>query len=110
MQEMLFRERNREYIKQVTTLSAFEILTQEVTALLWPRDVDDTVRKEAYNHIKARFARLTKLVEDEIFEEAYMPERIREEERMSREKRMAVIRRQAEQAELVKRVAGFTDR
>lgn len=108
MQEMLFRGRNREFIKQVTLISAVEILTQEVTAMLLPLNVTDDVRRASQAHIKGRFSRLTKLVEDEIFEEAYMPERIREEERAAREERMAEIRRKAEEAEIVRRVQGYS--
>ena len=108
MQEMLFRGRNREFIKQVTLISAVEILTQEVAALLLPLNVTDDVRRASHTHIKARFARLTKLVEDEVFEEAYMPERIREEERAAREERMAEIRRKAEEVEIARRVQGFS--
>jgi len=108
MQEMLFRGRNREFIKQVTLISAVEILTQEVASLLLPLNVPDEVRSSSQKHIKARVARLTKLVEDELFEEAHIPERIREEERAARDERMAEIRRKVEEAELTRRVQGFS--
>ena len=109
LREVLFRERNRQYAVSATVISAIEALGHALLDGLGPPAKDEAQHRALHEPFAKRFEDLRRLLEEEVYEERYMPEFIREEERRERAKRDAALAREAAEKAAQARVASWSD-
>lgn len=108
LREVLFRERNRQYAVSATVISAIEALGHVLLDGLAPPAKDEAQYRALHEPFAKRFADLRRLLEEEVYEERYMPEFIRAEERRERARRDAALAREAAEKAARARVADFS--
>jgi len=109
IREVTERDRNRQFTELAVVVSAIQEVADILLGISLPPSVEPKARAQMHEDLRARFAHLRQLYEDELYEDRYLPAYQAEVTRRERAARMAAIDSDKRWREARAKVAKLSD-